>query len=145
MEEEPFWKRKALREMSREEWESLCDGCGKCCLLKLEDVDTGEIHTTNVVCRLMDMKTCRCTRYKERQRLVPDCIILNEENVHQLSWMPKTCAYRLLAEGKDLPPWHPLVTGDPASTARAGMSVKGRVLSERDAGDLAHHLVDWDV
>ena len=145
MTQEPFWKKKTLPEMSREEWESLCDGCGKCCLLKLEDADTGEIHTTNVVCRLMDMKTCRCTRYQERQRLVPDCIILDEKNVYQLSWMPKTCAYRLLAEGKDLPSWHPLVTGDPKSTARAGMSVKGRVLSERDAGDLAHHLVDWDV
>ena len=141
----PFWKTKSLGEMTREEWESLCDGCGKCCLLKLEDEDTGEIHTTNVVCRLMDLQTCRCTRYAERKRLVPDCVILDKENVHTLSWMPKTCAYRLIAEGRDLYDWHPLVTGDPQSTVKAGMSVKGRVVSERKAGDLTHHMVDWDI
>ena len=142
---QPFWKTKRLNEMTRQEWESLCDGCGKCCLLKLEDEDTGEIHTTNVTCRLMDLKTCRCTRYAERKRLVPDCVILDTENVHQLSWMPKTCAYRLLAEGKDLYDWHPLKTGDPESTWKAGMSVRGRTVSERVAGDLMHHLVDWDI
>ena len=141
----PFWKTKSLSEMTRAEWESLCDGCGKCCLLKLEDEDTGEIHTTDVVCRLMDLKTCRCTRYAERKRLVPDCVILDKDNVHTLSWMPKTCAYRLIAEGRDLYDWHPLVTGDPMSTVKAGMSVKGRVISERKAGDLTHHMVDWDI
>ena len=142
---QPFWKTKSLSQMTRDEWESLCDGCGKCCLIKLEDADTGEIHTTDVVCRLMDLKTCRCTRYAERKRLVPDCVILDKDNVHTLSWMPRTCAYRLIAEGKDLYDWHPLITGDPLSTVKAGMSVKGRVISERKAGDLTHHMVDWDV
>lgn len=141
----PFWQTKSLSEMSREEWESLCDGCGKCCLLKLEDVDTGEIHPTDVGCRLLDLGTCRCTRYAERKRLVPDCVVLDAENVKELTWMPKTCAYRLVAEGKDLPDWHPLKTGDPESVVRAGVSVRGKIVSEREAGELTHHLVDWDL
>lgn len=143
--DQPFWKTTALGDMSRQEWESLCDNCGKCCLLKLEDEDTGDIHTTNVVCRLMDMTSCQCTRYAERKRLVPDCVILDTENVHQLPWMPKTCAYRLLAEGKPLFDWHPLVSGDLGSVRDAGMSIQDRVISEREADDLEHHLVDWDI
>ena len=131
--------------MSRAEWESLCDGCAKCCLHKLEDEDTGEIVQTNVACRLLDMEECRCTKYTERRRLVPDCVVLNPSNVGNLSWMPQTCAYRLLAEGKDLFDWHPLVSKDPDSVHRAGISVRGRAVSERDAGELTHHLVDWSL
>lgn len=138
----PFWKRKNMTEMTADEWESLCDGCAKCCLNKLEDADTGEIAQTNVACRLLDMTACRCTRYSERQRLVPDCVVLDSSNVGTLSWMPATCAYRLVAEGKDLPDWHPLVSGDPGTVHEAGISVREWAISERDAGELSHHLID---
>ena len=141
----PFWQTKSLADMTREEWESLCDGCAKCCLHKLQDADTGEISQTNVACRLLDMKACRCTRYVDRKRLVPDCVVLDKDNVTQLDWMPVTCAYRLLANGEDLKDWHPLVSGDPDSIHHAGISVRGRAISERDAGELSHHLVDWEV
>ena len=141
----PFWLTKSLADMTREEWESLCDGCAKCCLHKLQDADTGEISQTNVACRLLDMKACRCTRYVDRKRLVPDCVVLDKDNVTQLDWMPVTCAYRLLANGEDLKDWHPLVSGDPDSIHHAGISVRGRAISERDAGELSHHLVDWEV
>jgi len=141
--ERPFWKRKRLAEMSRGEWESLCDGCAKCCLAKLEDQETGEIAYTNVACRLLDLGACRCTRYAERTRFVPDCVTLTPENVSRLTWMPSTCAYRLLAEGKDLPDWHPLVSGDPDSVHRAGISVRGRVVAERDAVELEDFIVTW--
>lgn len=139
---EPFWRRKTLAEMTTAEWESLCDGCAKCCLAKLEDIDTGELHWTNVACRLLDLGTCRCSRYAERARLVSDCVQVTADNIEDLFWMPSTCAYRLLAEGKDLPHWHPLVSGDPDSVHRAGISVRGRVISERRAGPLEHHLLD---
>ena len=141
----PFWESKSLAEMNREEWESLCDGCAKCCLHKFQDADTGEISPTNVACRLLDLEACRCTNYVGRKRLVPDCVVLDEENVHVLDWMPKTCAYQLLAEGKPLYDWHPLVSGDPDSVHKAGISVRGRAISERDAGELSHHMVDWDL
>lgn len=143
--QKPFWETKALGDMSREEWESLCDGCAKCCLHKLEDADTGEILQTNVACRLLDMSCAQCTRYADRKRLVPDCVVLDPDNVHELNWMPNTCAYRLLAEGKPLSAWHPLITGRPESVHEAGISVLDRAISERDAGELSHHLVDWDV
>lgn len=120
MTDQPFWRRKALADMTRDEWESLCDGCGRCCLIKLEDADTGDIYFTDVTCRLLDQETCRCSAYSRRTTLVPDCVILDPANVHKLSWMPSTCAYRLLAEGKDLPVWHPLVSGDPDSVHDAG-------------------------
>lgn len=139
--DEPFWRAKRLEEMNQAEWESLCDGCGKCCLNKLEDIDTGELAYTNVACRLLDLGTCRCTRYADRNRLVPDCVALTPDNVGALVWMPSTCAYRLLAEGKDLPDWHPLVSGDPDSVHRAGISVRGRAISERRAGPLEHHIL----
>ncbi len=145
MAEQPFWKRKRLDELTTQEWESLCDGCAKCCLHKLEDADTGEITQTNVACRLLDLNECRCTRYPERKRLVPDCMVLSPENIGELAWMPSTCAYRLLAEGKDLEDWHPLISGDPDSVHRAGISVRGRAISERDAGDLQHHMTDWEI
>jgi uncharacterized cysteine cluster protein YcgN (CxxCxxCC family) len=140
----PFWKAKPLDALSKAEWESLCDGCAKCCLHKLEDTDTGEIAQTNVACRLLDIGSCRCANYPQRSRYVPDCVILTPKNVGALKWMPKTCAYRLLAEGKDLFPWHPLVSGDPESVHRAGISVRGRAISERRAGPLEDHIVDGE-
>ena len=136
-----FWTRKSLEEMSRQEWESLCDGCARCCLHKIEDQDTGQVFYTNVACRLLDLKSLRCTKYQDRQRYVPDCAVLNPENVHMLSWMPETCAYRLLAQGKDLADWHPLLSGRPESVGEAGISIKDRTISEREAGPLTHHLV----
>jgi len=141
----PFWETTALADMSQTEWESLCDGCAKCCLHKLEDADTSQISQTNVACRLLDLTDCHCTRYPDRKRLVPDCVVLDSNNVTQLDWMPATCAYRLLANGKPLADWHPLVSGDPDSVHNAGASVVGRAISERDAGELSHYLVEWDV
>jgi uncharacterized cysteine cluster protein YcgN (CxxCxxCC family) len=140
----PFWERKKLAEMSPEEWESLCDGCAKCCLHKLEDIDTGELAFTNVACRLLDIGACRCGNYERRNTLVPDCVVLNPKNVSELVWMPSTCAYRLLAEGKPLAHWHPLVSGDPDSVHRAGISVRSRCISERHAGPLEHHVLDQE-
>ncbi len=127
----PFWRRKSLEEMTATEWESLCDGCGKCCLNKIEDVDTGEILPTRVACRLLDLGSCRCTDYGRRTRLVPDCVVLTPANVAEIPWMPASCAYRRLAEGRDLAWWHPLVSGDPETVPQAGISVRGRVISER--------------
>jgi len=141
----PFWKRKTLEEMSRAEWESLCDGCGKCCLVKLQDPDTDEISYTDVACKLLDGATCRCTDYARRKRRVPDCVVLSPAVVADLAWMPTTCAYRLLREGRDLAWWHPLVSGDPATVHEAGISVRGRVISEAlvEDAELAEHVVDW--
>ena len=129
--------------MTQQEWESLCDGCGRCCLEKLEDVDTGALSFTNVVCNLMDVETCSCVHYQDRHKHMPDCIPLNPKNVAELKWMPSTCAYRLLAEGKDLPEWHPLVSGNPQSVFHAGISIRGRVIAEKDVDDLEDHIVDW--
>ncbi len=125
-----FWKNKALAEMSEEEWESLCDGCGKCCLVGLEDEDTGEIYLTDVACKLLDGRTCRCKDYPNRKAFVPDCVKLTPENVPTLSWLPRTCAYRLVHEGRDLYPWHPLLTGDPESVHAANVSVRGKTRPE---------------
>ncbi|MDX1580038.1 MAG: YcgN family cysteine cluster protein [Alphaproteobacteria bacterium] len=141
----PFWERKALEDMTPTEWESLCDGCAKCCLHKLEDEDTGEVHVTNVACRLLDIATCRCTNYAERKRLVPDCVIVRPETLDEVYFMPSTCAYRLLAEGKPLPDWHPLITGDPQSVHKAGISHRGKLVSEREAGDLEDHVMGWTL
>jgi len=141
--DEPFWRRKRLSEMTAEEWESLCDGCAKCCLEKLEDMATGEVSYTEVACRLLDVGTCQCTNYAERQRLVATCVQLTPENVTDLYWLPGTCAYRLLAEGKDLPWWHPLVSGDPELVHRVGVSARGRAVPEKRAGNIFHHIVDW--
>lgn len=142
---EPFWRTKTLAEMTPEEWESLCDGCAKCCLVKLEDEDTGEIDPTDVACRLLDLGTCRCGDYANRKRKVPDCVILSPDNVGELRWMPATCAYRLVHEGKDLYPWHHLVCGDRDAVHREGVSIKGRVVSERDVADedLPDHVINW--
>ena len=111
MMDQPFWRTKALTDMTREEWESLCDGCARCCLVKLEDAHSGEISPTDVACRLLDLESCRCTNYPARMRLVSDCISLSTDNIDALSWLPPTCGYRLIAEGKDLYWWHPLVSG----------------------------------
>lgn len=143
MNERPFWETVALEDMTRDEWESLCDGCGKCCLIKLEDEETLDLAYTDVACRLLDMGSCRCSRYAERSRLVPDCITLTPEIIPSLRWMPKSCAYRLISEGKPLHWWHPLVSRDPETVHQAGISVRGRVISERRAGDLEDHIVDW--
>jgi len=124
---EPFWRTKTLEEMSPQEWESLCDGCARCCLVKLEDEDTGEIHFTDIGCRLLDAKTCRCVDYRRRVARVPDCVRLTPEAARTLSWLPTTCAYRRLANGLDLPSWHPLVSGSATSVHEAGVSVRGKV------------------
>ena len=138
-----FWREKSLEEMSRAEWESLCDGCGRCCLHKLRDADTDELSFTNVACRLLDVNTGRCGDYKNRRQHVPDCVQLTPKRLRKLDWLPPSCAYRLVQEGKDLPAWHPLRTGRAESVVEAGVSVAGRCLSEREAGPLEHHLVDW--
>lgn len=140
----PFWRRKALTEMSREEWESLCDGCAKCCLFKLQDADTEEIHQTNVCCKLLDVDTCRCSRYTERSHLVPDCVTLEPHHLDEFDWLPTTCAYRLLHEGKDLPDWHPLVSNDPNSVLDSGNSIRNRCVPETEVDDLEMHLVTWE-
>ncbi|RYZ52826.1 MAG: YcgN family cysteine cluster protein [Proteobacteria bacterium] len=139
----PFWKEKTLAQMSSNEWESLCDGCGKCCLHKIEDEDTGEIAFTNVACRLLDAKTCRCSNYTKRIHFVKDCQVLNPKKVHRLQWLPSTCAYRLLADGRDLPKWHPLVSGSRDSVHKAGISVKNKIISEDHVKDLEDFVVDW--
>lgn len=128
----PFWQEKSLAAMSEAEWESLCDGCGRCCLVKLEDEESGKIHFTDVGCRLLDGDACRCRDYANRTEKVPDCVRLSPEGIGDLHWMPPTCAYRLLAEGKDLPQWHPLVSGRASSVVEAGISVKGRLSGLED-------------
>jgi uncharacterized cysteine cluster protein YcgN (CxxCxxCC family) len=141
--EPPFWRRKTLDEMSREEWESLCDGCGKCCLNKIEWVDTGEVEYTDVACQLLDLETCRCQNYDERTTHVPDCLVLSPNAVGSLSWLPSTCAYRLIAEGRDLQWWHPLVSGDPQTVHLAGVSVRNKAISENMPHDLDDRIVTW--
>src|SRR4051794_21161267 len=139
-----FWE-KPLESLNREEWESLCDGCGKCCLHKLEDADTGEVHATNVACKLLDTHSARCTHYRGRHAFVPDCIRLTARTVSRHDWLPSTCAYRLRAEGKSLPDWHYLVCGDPEAVHRAGISVRGWTIAEGEAGDLELHLTGRDL
>lgn len=143
--ETPFWRRRALEDMSRAEWESLCDGCGRCCLMKLEDEDTGDIYVSDVRCRLLDGETCKCTDYPNRLKVVPDCIKLTPENVRTIEWIPSTCAYRRIAEGKGLAWWHPLVSGDPDTVAAVGVSVRGRTVPEQSVqpGEWEDHVADW--
>ena len=135
-----FWEKKPLAKMSKAEWETLCDGCGKCCLNKLEDDDTGEVVLTRVACRLLDDATCRCAHYDTRHQFVPDCIVLSPKNLpDNLYWMPETCAYKLLHNGQPLANWHPLISGSPDTVHNAGVSVQGLTVSEFDVAD-----EDWE-
>lgn len=138
-----FWKKRPLQDLDGDEWEALCDGCAKCCLHRLEDEDTREIHFTNVHCRLLDTETALCTDYANRSTRVPDCVTITMAELADPYWLPSTCAYRLLAEGKDLPDWHPLVSGDPMSVLTSGNGICGRTINEDEADDLTHHLISW--
>ena len=135
-----FWEKKPMSKLSQKEWEALCDGCGKCCLNKLEDEDTGEVALTRVACRLLDDATCLCSQYEIRHQFVPECIVLRPGNIEQnLYWMPETCAYKRVWNKQSLPDWHPLVTGDPETVHAAGVSMQGRTVSEFDISD-----EDWE-
>lgn len=126
----PFWETKTLSQLNHDEWEALCDGCAKCCVHKLEDDKTGEIFYTCVACRLLDINTCRCANYENRSELIPECAVLSTDHSEHFSWLPDTCAYRLLHEGKPLPDWHPLITGDPASVHAHGASALKKLIPE---------------
>ena len=138
-----FWQKKTLAELSDAEWESLCDGCGKCCLHKLEDEDTGDIYYTSVACRLLDLKTCRCKNYTERTSLVPDCLDLRKLEPEQYLWLPTTCAYRLIHEGNPLPDWHPLISKKPNSVDQVGECVRRYAQTESDNDDLEDFIIEW--
>lgn len=138
-----FWETKTLSKMTPAEWESLCDGCAKCCLNKLEDEVSGQIFFTSVVCDLINLETCRCTRYTERTTLVPDCIDLKQHDFSEYTWLPDTCAYRLLSDGKPLPSWHPLVSGTPESVKEAGVSISSYAIKESQVEDLEEHIIEW--
>ena len=141
-----YWETVRLADMTPQQWEALCDGCGKCCLYKLQDIDTDEIVFTNVACRMLDCRTCRCSDYANRFEVVDDCTELSPDNIGDLQWLPSTCAYRLLDEGEGLPDWHPLLTGDPESVHKAGISVRGRVITEDDADeDLENHVLEGEL
>ena len=141
-----FWQTTKLEDMSESQWESLCDGCGKCCVLKLEDIDTGAIYYTDVSCKLLCTKTAQCTNYQMRKKHVPDCVILTPDNLEAVHWMPESCAYRRLHEGRDLPEWHPLITGDKKAMIAVHHCVADNVTSEIHIAeeDIADHLFDWD-
>jgi uncharacterized cysteine cluster protein YcgN (CxxCxxCC family) len=138
-----FWQTKTLTQMSQAEWESLCDGCGRCCLVKLEDEETGDIALTDIACRLLDNQRCKCKQYDTRHEIVPDCVRLTPKNISQLKWMPKSCAYRLLAEGKDLAWWHPLISGNKETVHQAGISIQGKTVSEDDNLQPEDRIVSW--
>ena len=140
-----FWQTKTLLQMTNAQWESLCDGCARCCLNKLEDWDTTEIYWTNVACQLLDHDSCKCKDYENRRSLMPDCIQLTREKINEITWLPPTCAYRLINEGKNLYDWHPLNSNDPNSIHEAGISVRGRIIAEEDMDieDLENHIVEW--
>lgn len=144
---EAFWKIKSLDEMNPDEWESLCDGCGRCCLVKLEDSDSGKISYTNVACTLLDIDSCRCTDYTHRKQRVAACFVLDAKSLGDYSYLPPTCAYRLLSEGKSLPQWHPLITGSADSVHRAGISVRAKVISEDfvHESELEDRIVTWPL
>lgn len=141
--ENKFWLSNRLSELNPSEWEQLCDGCAKCCLHRFEDIDTQEIHFTNVCCRYLNQQTCQCTDYSNRSVNVPDCVSVTLEVLDDPYWLPESCAYRLLAEDKPLPEWHPLVSGRSESVAESGNAIGGRAISELEADDLEHHMIDW--
>lgn len=143
MSNKPYWEALSFDQMSEEQWEALCDRCGRCCLHKLRDDDTNEIAYTNVSCRLLDTQTGQCSDYCRRKIRIPDCIQLTPETLLKIDWLPPTCAYRLISEGKNLPEWHYLRSGSFETVHTAGISVKGRVINERDAGDIEDYIVDW--
>jgi len=145
-ENKKFWQHKSLSEMSASQWEALCDGCGRCCLHKLEDADTGEIFYTSIACHLLDIHRCHCTAYSNRAKAASDCLVLILQNTEIFSWLPKTCAYRRLFEGRALPPWHPLVSGDPESVHAAGISLRHRAVSDLhvNAQDFENYIIDID-
>jgi len=147
MAQKPFWQAKRLEQMTVPEWESLCDGCGLCCLIRFEDEDSGDIIPTRVACKLFDADRCTCTDYAGRKQHVPDCIKLTPYNIEDLPWMPLSCAYRRISEGRDLPSWHPLVTGDPESVHDMGVSVRGQTISEATLDDPEDALeyAAWDL
>lgn len=140
-----FWEYKRLEEMNADEWEQLCDGCARCCLHKLEDMDGGGLAFTRVACHLLDIGCCRCTDYARRSRRVPMCVQVTPQLAREAGWLPRSCAYRRLAEGRGLADWHPLVSGEPDSVHRAGISVRGRVLSEDHVhpDGLDEHIIHW--
>jgi uncharacterized protein len=142
----PFWETKKLSEMSHDEWEALCDGCAKCCVHKLEDEETGEVHYTCVACRMLDINSCRCTDYKNRHELVPNCAALSATKPEYFNWMPDTCAYRLLHEGKPLPPWHPLISLSPETVHAHGASARKKLIPEflADEADLEKYIVYYE-
>ena len=143
MHDHSFWQSEPLGTLNPDQCEALCDGCAKCCLHRLEDTESRAIQFTNVCCRYLDPDSCRCTDYARRSTNVPDCVKVTLKVLEDPYWLPRTCAYRLLAEGKDLPWWHPLVSGDPDTVIQSGNSVRGRVISELEADDLEQHMVDW--
>ncbi|MCG6898251.1 MAG: YcgN family cysteine cluster protein [Thiocapsa sp.] len=138
-----FWESTPLSRMTRGQWESLCDGCGKCCLEKFEDEDSGDIIYSRVACALLDLETCQCRDYANRARRMPECVTLDPAELERAKWLPETCAYRLLAENRPLPAWHPLISGDPDSVARAGQTLRGRAISPGPDTDPLQHLIDW--
>lgn len=144
MTETPFWER-PLRELDRGQWEALCDGCGKCCLHKIEDEETGRIYPTNVACKLLDRHSAQCTDYRRRKAFVPDCLRLTLSMLNDIAWLPENCAYKLRAAGKSLPEWHYLICGDREAVHRAGQSIRGWTISETLAGDLEHHVVEREL
>lgn len=140
-----FWQTKSLEQMNAEEWELLCDGCAKCCLVKLQDIDNDDIFYTNVSCELLDTDSCRCRDYAGRHKVVDDCIKLDKDNIHRLSWLPSSCSYRLIAAGKSLPEWHHLISGSRQTLHSYGASLRGRVISELDVSDddIEDHIIHW--
>lgn len=138
-----FWKNRPVSALTPQEWESLCDGCAKCCLIRFEDEDSREITFTNICCRYLDQDTCRCTDYPNRSTNVPECVSITPLILEDPYWLPQTCAYRLLAENKPLPDWHPLVSGDADSVFTSGNAVAGCVISELEADDPEYHMIDW--
>jgi len=143
MTSDKFWETVPLSEMTQVQWESLCDGCAKCCIFKFEEDDTGHILQTDVVCKYLDLDKCSCTEYAKRKVLVPDCISITHDNILDLKWMPSSCSYRLLALGESLPEWHPLISGNSNSMKEADMTVQGHVISENEVDDIEDRIIGW--